>query len=313
MSYQRAGFDVTEAMFIKEVTFGTTPITGADKWRHFGNNLLFDPVKRPVFKPRVGLGAQKASALTLAKEFAELSLEAEILKKSAVADAEYEFCDFFALAWGEDANAATIDLEKHIASMSIGAKLAVTTPEYILCKGSKFESAEIKGSIEDPIRFAASVIAQKYSYGTTDYVSGTPTRKNFPATDRIMWGDIDFWYGGSSLLDKIASFDFSMRRDMEKRGSNATTKTLYGKFAESGLSMEIAVALDFDSMTQLTDFLNETPKEILIKLPLASGGRIIALPDCKWREMRKPLREQDLIELSLTADVLGTPTITTAA
>ena len=306
----RAGYDVTEAMWIKEATFGTVPTTGA--WKHLGHITMFDPVRRPTYKERIGLGRQYPSNLELMKEDAELSVEFGALLKSVASGAEYEWMDLYALMWGEDDAAATVDLEKHEASMSVGAKLDLATDEYMLVKGAKFQEARIIAEHgPEPIRQILSFLGQKHTHGTVDYVSGTATRKNFPSTLLMKFADTDLLYNGASIIERLQSFEFTMRRKLDKRGGYPAEKTLYSKLSEMELSMDVSITLDFDSTPELNDFMGDVNRDILIKIPSGTGGRQLNLFSCKWREMRKPQRELDLIELRLTASVLGTPTITT--
>jgi len=305
----RGGFDVTEAMFITEGTsWGTKPITGA--WLHFGVPTLFDVQRRPIFKRKIGLGRQYPSDLILIKEYAELRVEAEMLAIDETVGSEYEWLDDYNYIWGLSVVAATIDLEKHMGSLSIGAKLDLTTDEYILLTGAKQIEYAIIAVVDQPVIKRINFIAHPYTHTEVDYVSGDATRKTFPDTSYIKFGDCDFLCP-SSVLDRIQRFELIFRRDIQRRGNNATTPTKYGKFAEVGMAIEVNVTLDFDSTSELDDFLGDTPRDITIKIPDVVDGREINLPSCRWREMRKPIREVDLIELALTAECLGTPTITT--
>jgi len=303
----RGGWDVTEIVHIKETTFGQTPTSGV--WDHFGDWESFDPRRTPVYKPRIGFGRQYPKSFTKIKEYAELDLEARLLLKDA--PNSYEWLNPFALIWGEDAAAATIDFEKHIGSMSIGAKLDLATDEYLLVKGCKYESGAIRAAIEETVVHVASFIGTKHTHTETDYVSGTATRRTFPTTGELKYGDTDFLIAAASVIERLQGWEFRIRREMQKRGTDDADSTLYAKFAEVGCSLESVLTLDFDSRAELDNFMSDTTFNIEIQCPKGSGGRKINLPTCQWKEMRKPQRNLDLIELSLTAECMGTPTITT--
>ena len=129
----RGGYDVIEALWLKEATFGTTPDVG--EWGHFGDVTAFDPRRQATFLNRVGLGRVIEKDFILTKEWAELLLEIDILKIDTPNG--HEWVDILNYAMGLSAPAATIDLERKIASLSIGAKLDLDTDEYMLLKGLK--------------------------------------------------------------------------------------------------------------------------------------------------------------------------------
>jgi len=299
-------------MFVAETSFGATPTT-AVPWLHFGVPTLFDPQRRPVFKPKTGLGRQYPSDLVLMKEYAELRVEAELLDKDATVGEEYEWVDDYNWIWGADAVAATINLEKHIGSLSIGAKLDLATDEYAWLKGCKLQEYVIAGRVDSPVIKRMNFLAWDYDHGTTDYVSGSATRKTFPTESYISFGDLEILYNTVSILERLQSFEIIFRRDIQRRGTNATTATKYAKFAEVGMSIKINLTLDFDSTTEYADWLADTARNIVFKIPDESGGRELNFNTCRFEEVRKPMREVDLIEKTMTAQVLGTPNITTTA
>jgi len=299
----RAGYDVTEVMWIKEATFGSTPTSG--EWLHAGNPIGFDPRHRPIYKRRIGLGRQYPSAFDLVKKYAELTLEYELMKKDTTIGSEYEWTELIAYIFGETGNAATITLEKHISPLSIGAKLDLATDEFFLLAGSKLTEIEIRSAIEEVVSCRASTLSQKMTHGTVDYVSGTATRKTFPTTDPIYFSDLDLTYKGSSILDSIQNFAFRIRRDIQRRGSDSTDKKLYRAFEEQGLSIEFEITRDFNSTTELTDFLGDTAFNVNIDIPSGSGGRRIELSGGKWQELAPPKRELELINVTLRAEFAG--------
>lgn len=308
MTNVRAGYDVTEAMWIPEANFGAIPQTGI--WKHFGDCIVFDSVRRPLYKPRIGIGRQYPKELVMIREFAELNIEINLLKEDETEGEEHEWLELYVYMWGEDALAATVNLEKHEGPMSIGAKLDLVTDEYLTLVGNKFSEVTLRANLDDPVKLLGAFVAQRLTHGTTDYMQGTASRKTFPTTSYLKLADCEFKYNGASILTRLQSFEFRMRREIDKRGSDATIKTLYAKFSEVGLAMEVSVVLDFDSTGELTDFMGDTTRDIEIHIPAESGGQKITLPTCQWKELRKPIREVDLIELRLVAEVLGTPTIT---
>jgi len=309
MADVRAGFDVTEAMWIKEATFGGISQSGT--WQFFGDVIGFDGKRRPVYKPRVGIGRQYPKELSLQKEYAELLVEAELLKKDVTVGEEYEWLNPYAAIWGADAVAATVNLEKHCFSTVVGAKLDLTTDEYLTFVGCKPNEITLKVDLENPMKLLYSLVSQKKTHGTVDYVQGTADRKTFPTESYIRLADCDVEYNSASIIERLQALEFTMRREINKRGSKTGAGTLFAKFSEVGLSMEVSLTLDFDSTNELTDFLGDTTRDIEIHVPTGSGGRQINLPTCQWKEFPAPIREVDLIELKITAEVLGVPTITT--
>src|SRR5690606_287379 len=142
--------------------------------------------------------------------------------------------------------------------------------------------------------------SQIASYGTTDYVSGSATRRANPTSDYIKHADADIVIG-SSIYDYLNSWNLTLERTLEKRGRDASSPTLYKTLIETRFNAELRVNIDFDSITQLNNFLNHTKFNAVVKVPSGSGGREITLSDGYWLEHSSPHREIDLISVDLTA------------
>jgi len=295
----RFGYDVVEVVWIEETSFGVTPTTGT--WKHAGLPTGFEPRPQLQWKEKVGLGNQIITDNVKIKEFAELTFAYELLKEQATP--AYQWTNLIAYILGETGEATTINLEKRIKSLSIGAKLELATDEFWLFKGCKLNTLELSGNVEtnEPIVATLGIISQKASYGTTDYVSGTATRQAAPTTDYILPSDCDLLYGGSSIYARLSEWRLRINRNLIKRGRDDTDKTLFRSFEEGKVEVELSIVLDFDSRIELEDFLNATKKDVAIQVPSGTGGRSINLTGGKWREATIPKRELELIALTLTA------------
>jgi len=307
MSEYRAGYDVVECLWIDEgADFGTTPTTGTWKPIWLVNN--FHPKPRPIFKEKVGVGRQLPSDFIEVKKYAEARIELELLAKQA--DPAFEWTDIWHYIITNAAYGEAFSLGKRLKSLSIGAKLDLATDEFWLLKGCKPTGFSIAGELDSPLKGSIDILSQVASFGTIDYVSGDATRQANPASDYIKHEDSDVIIdvggnGASSIIDRLNSWEFSVRRTLERKGKAATDPKLYKTFVEKDVVLELRVNLDFDSIAQLTQFLNTTPFDAVIKIPSAADGRQITLSNGKWLELDIPHRELDLIALDLTAKFAG--------
>lgn len=316
----RAGFDVSELMWILESTRKTTPTSGA--WNHLGDGLSLSPAGARNWRERIGLGRQIAKGFTLIKKWFEPVIEYDILHKDA--GNNYEWGENLAAALGTDVAESTIDLEKRIMYRSIGAKLDLPTgsdDEYWWFKGCKCNEFELSGAQDETVKIREALIALVGLYGTTDYVSGTATRETFPTTEPIVNGDCDLLIkpsGGSltSIMPDVLSWRMRIRRNLERHGSDSGDGTLYDKALESKMELELEITMDFVNKTQLNQYLNATKIFAQLKVPNSTGGRQIGLSASGseqgvFRTMTKPARELDLINLTITGafDTIAVSTI----
>jgi len=294
MTY-RGGFDVTETVYIKESTFGTTPSEGT--WLPIWRTTNFNPRIQMIYKESTGLGSQVITDFTKVKEYVECDIEHEILKKQT--SPAYNWKDFYLyiVSTGQSGTPSnTID------SFSLGAKLDLATDEFWHLKGCKIQSYEIRGdSIEDIITGRISIIGQYGRHTTTDYVTGTASRQANPTSDTVHFGEADLLIGGSSIYGDLSRWSLTFARTIERKGTDSTTKTLYKSLVETAREYTLEITRDFNSTNELSAFQNASDVSATIKLPNESGGVQIDLTDGKWERLEAPAREIDLIALTLTA------------
>jgi len=262
----------------------------------------FDPRPRPQWKKKVGLGKNIITKLLKVKEFAELTLAYELLAKDT--SPVYQWTTFLSYILGDDGEGTTIVDEKHIQPVSIGAKIDLTTDEFWHLKGCKLNTLELRGNVltNEPVTATCGILSQIASYGTTDYVSGDATRGAAPDTDYIYPSDCDLEIpAASSIYGKLSEWTLRINRNLIKRGRDDTTKTLFRSFEEGELEIELGIVMDFESKTELDDFMGATPRTATLELPSGVGGRAITLTNGYWRDMSIPKRELELIALNLTA------------
>lgn len=302
MSELRAGYDVTECLYIEESTFGTTPNSGTWKPIALVNN--FDPRYRPAYKEKIGIGRQLPSKYVLVKKFAEFTINHELLAK--VDSPSFEWTDIWYYIITNETYGASFSLGKRLKTLSIGAKLDLATDEYWLLKGCMLTRYEIaSGGVDQVLTGTIEGIAQDASQSTTDYVTGTATRQANPTSDYIKHGDCDILISDSSIYNSVNSWAFTVERTVEKRGKASSDAKLYRTFAPTRCDINLRINRDFDSTTQLSQFLNDTEFTAIIKIPSESGGRQITLSGGKWQELTIPHREIDLIAMDLTAKFTG--------
>lgn len=292
----RAGYHVAELMWIEETAFGSIPQAGT--WNHFGDAVMIDPRLIPTHKSRVGLGRVIEKDFIKTKEYAELVANATLLAKDAVNG--YEWIDILNYAMGVSAPAAIIDLEKTTASLCIGAKLDLATDEFETLVGCKINRYELGSEVDGMVELRLGAIAQGYTYNTTDYKQGLAVRATFPTTDPIKHSDIDLEIAAGSIHAALQRWSMRLTRDIEKKGSKTGEATKYGAFYEEKVTVELEIVRDFDSTTQLTQFLNNTKFNAEISIPTGIGGRKLTLSDGRWITGSKPARELELIGLTLT-------------
>jgi len=239
--YMRWGYDADRIGWIRETTFGQLPTTGQWNWGPGGEVLNFIPKFNPIYKKKVGLGRQILSDMILLKKFMELKVESELLARDGTT---WEWIDVFNYAMGASVPGATIDLEKHIASLSIGARIeASQTPtyNYWTCRGCKVNSIILKGNVEEnlPVTQEVDFYVQNPTFDTTNYVQGTATHQNKPNTDYLLASDCDITWGGSSFYHRLTEWQLELRRNLVKRGASDADKTLYRDFQEGEVSAAI--------------------------------------------------------------------------
>lgn len=304
----RAGYDVSELMWLIEATFGTTPTTGA--WKFFGDAMRLTPAPQKSWRDRIGLGRQIPKGFTQLKKWLEPTLEYDILLQDETVGEEYEWVETIAAIMGEDAASPTIDLEKRILSRSIGAKLDLPSgshDEFWLFKGAKAREYELFSAMDDNVHARERLVCQNGIYGTADYVSGDATRKAFPTTRPLINADCDVKIQGASVLADALSWRLRIARELEKHGSKSGSATLFDKIIPQRINIELEVVMDFVSRTHLSQFLDVTKIYAELLVPSGSGGRTITLSTSGdkqgvWKTLTKPVSELDLIGITLRGE-----------
>jgi len=302
----RAGFDVTELMWIKETAFKSTPTVGA--WNHFGDPISMAPAAQKTYRDRIGLGRQIAKGFTPIKKWWEPVVEYDILAKDATNG--YEWVESLAAILGLDEWTSALDLEKRIMGRSIGAMLDLPTgsdDEYWLLKGCKTAEYELFSAMDENIHCRERLVSIGASgYSTTDYVSGTATRPTFPTTEPLINDDIDIKVQNVSVLSDLINWRFRVTRDLEKHGSQSGTAQLYNKVIEMKCTVALELTMDFVNKTHLNQYLNATKIYAEILIPSASPVTVTlgASGDKQgvWKTMTKPARELDLISLTIRGE-----------
>jgi len=298
MSELRAGYDVVECVYIEESTFGATPTSGT--WKPIALVTNFDPRPRPIYKEKIGIGRQIPSGYTRVKRYAEFTINHELLAKES--SPEFEWTQIWYYIVTNQAYGASFSLGKRLKTLSIGAKLDLSTDEYWLLKGCMLSRYEIgSGGADQVLTGTIEGVAQLATFSETDYVSGTATRQANPTSDYIKHGDCDLKIAESSIYDSLNSWSFVIERTIERKGTDSSDATLYRTFAPTRCDISLRINRDFDSKTELNQFLNDTSFTAELYIPNESGGRKITLSGGKWQELSSPHREIDLIDLTLTA------------
>lgn len=304
MSEYRAGYDVTEVAFIVEGTYGTKPTSGA--WKPFGVVTKFDPHASPTIKEKVGLGRQTLSAQQIVKKAFECDIEWEVQAEST--NPAFCWAERLRYILNQAAYGASLSLDKRINSQSIGAKLDLATDEFFLltgCKCDKFEIGSEGG--HSIIKVSEHLMAQNMLVNTTDYVSGTATR-NAALADSLAFirhadCDIQINTGGgyTNLYDRVNSWKLRLTRDLSRRGSSLTDKTLYQAIIEGKMEIALDLNLDFNSLTEYTQFLADTGFDIKVSIPTGTGGKALTLSTGKWNSVGSPLNEMDTVDVSVSS------------
>lgn len=288
---------------ITESEFGTTPTTGT--WLPVSLVKSFEPRYQPVFKPKVGIGRQNPSDKVLVKEFYEFDLELELIKAEASPTYDWYTLVQYIIEKLSGADGAPDNV---LESFSLAATLDLTTDEFWWLKGCMFDRVDLIGSsIDDLITARLHGLAQWGDYGTTDPVSGTATRQAQPATlAQIPYGEVDILYDPTTpatIMEDVSSFRLSLIRELEKRGTDSTTSTLYRAFVPKSRSWEVEIMKDFDSKTELEHFIDKTKTKCTVEIPNATGGHIFALTVGYWLPPSGvPVRELDLLNLRLEGE-----------
>lgn len=302
---QRGGFDVVDCIYIAETeaTFGTTPTTGT--WLPVWVTKLFDAKMTPIWKDVVGVGSQVVRDQIMAKSYYEFRIEYELLKKET--SPAFNWVDFFKHIVASPLGYTPTN---QILPFSLSAKMDLATDEFWWLKGCKqAEHAIIGTSIDDLVRGEVSGIAQDGTYSTTDPVSGTATRQAMPDWSEageglISFGECDVLYDPTTpatIMEDLSKWALRIRRTINRRGTKSTTyPKLYRAFVPVAREYILEITKDFDSLDELEDYLAGTEMKATLKIPSATGGIQFALTGGKWKTMGKPIRERDLIDLTLT-------------
>jgi len=300
-STYRAGYDLTELVYIKETGgFGITPTTGA--WNPVWRVRNFRPRRVPEHQEPTGVGSQVPVEFLLMKEHSEIDFEIDVVKKQTSPTA-YNWKDFlmFWVATGQ-----TSPPSNHIDSFSIGGKLTITTPEYWWGKGHKLRTFEIRGErLNDYVKARVGLLGQVLTFGTTDYVSGSATRVVNPVSAGVRFGDADVLVGpvGTpvSIIGDLETFSLNLSRTINPRGTDSTNHSLYKQLVEENRQYQLEIKQDFDSTTELTRFMASTDLDATVKVPSEAGGVSINLTNGRWLDHQIPVDELKLIGLTLTA------------
>ena len=301
---QRGAWDVASLYHLTESAFGTTLTAGT--WLPIALLKSFEPRYMPQFKPKTGIGRQNPSDWVIVKDYYEFDIEVELIKYEAAPNA-YDWARFMRYilekSSGEDGTPGnTLD------SFSLVAKLDLDTDEYWWLKGCMLDRVDVIGSsVDDLVTARMHGIGQSGDYGTTDAVSGTATRQSLPAVmAQIPYGECDILYdptSPSTIMDDVSSFRLSLIRNLEKRGTDATTKTLYRDFVPTTRRWEVEIMKDFDSKTELEHFVDATKTKITFEIPNAVAGTVFSLTSGYWNSPSGvPVRELDLLNLRLVGE-----------
>lgn len=288
---------------LTETTFGTTLTAGT--WLPVSLVKSFNPRPMHVLKPKVGIGRSNFSAKTLVKQLYEFDIELELIAlEAAPAYDPYTMVQYII----EKLAAADGAPDQVLESFSLAATIDVATDEFWWLKGCMLDRVDIIGSaIDDLITMKLHGLAQSGDYGTTDPVSGTATRQAQPADlVQVPYGGCDILYDPTTpatIMNEVSSFRLSLIRDLDKRGSDATTGTLYDSFTPKARRWEVEIMKDFSSKTELEHFVDTTVTKITFEIPNATGGKIFALTGGYWLPPSgTPIRELDLLNLRLVGE-----------
>jgi len=300
MTY-RAGYDVTEIVYLKESTYGSTPTSGS--WVSVSKPRTFTPRVTMVNREAVGLGFQQTQQFLKTKEYVEAEFEGLIQKKSASGPA-WNWKDFFLYIV---AAAQAASPTSRIDPFSLGAKLDLATDEFWHLRGCKLRSFEIRGdAVDDLLTYRCGVVGNYGRHTTTDYVSGTASRAGNPTTDPVAFSECKLEVpDATDILPDISRFGFTFTREVELRGTDATTPAKYANAVEGEREMRLEITKDFEDATEVTDFQASTERTMDLRVPLASGGVSLACSKLRWLTLEPPHRELDLVELTLTAKCTG--------
>jgi len=301
MSLQRGAYQVPECLFIEEGTFGTTPVTGA--WATPGFVHSINAKRASTHIRKTGIGTQLPAGFVVAKEHWTAALEYSLVKKDT--SPAYNWKDFYAMITNPNTGVPK-DTCKYF---SLGYKLDLTADEFGWLKGCGIKSFKIAGSdVADTVKATVDIIAQNGSYDTADYVSGSATRTGAPDTELVVFGDCDILYDTAtpaSIFSRLNSFAITFTRDLQMRGSDASNGKLYREFAPRARSYEIELGIDFDSKVEYKQFLADTAWLLTAKIPTGTGGLQLAFTGGKWLNAEKPIREVDLINLTMRGECTG--------
>lgn len=297
---QRGGFDVVNALWLKETDFGVTP-SGSEEWDPIWKVSNFDARKRKVNKNAVGVGVQGPSNILEVKYWGDITLDHYILKEETSPTA-FKWSEFFqniiadgSWTWGN-----------HVPSFSICSKLDLTVDEFWNIAGAKIDRYEIRGdSIEDLVMGRVHCLSKVIDYTNDDIIGVSQTQQANPLSEELVFGDVDLLYGTgtpASILDTLNRFSVVFQREIERRGTDATTPKQYAAFPEKTRKWTAEITMDFDDRTALEDMIDHSQIKLTLKIPNVAGGKEIAFTGGRWLDHEIPERELDLLDLSLSGE-----------
>ena len=297
---QYAASDIAEVVFIEEAAFGTQPIAGA--WLQFGNPTGFGFEPQYTVHRKRGLGHQKPTAFKKIKEFWRGRVDFDVLVKDT--SPVYNWSAILDMIINKTGANIPADQGNF---MSMGAKIDIATDEFYALNGGKLDSLTVGGSaVDDVIKASIEGIFQSGDYSETDYVTGTATRTAEIDSATVAYGDCDVLWGvdasEATILSRLNSWSWNFTRAHRMRGTLAGATTKYREFVGVQQDITASLNIDFDSKTELEYLIDQTGFSLILKVPTGTGGVQIDCDGGKFVSGQLPVRELDLLGVTLNAE-----------
>lgn len=272
-------YDLTQLDIIDETAEGTLPTAGA--WM---------PLV-PLFKrARFGIGenrvVQRGNKQTIAidkrvKKWGVFEFDL-LLFKYAAGPPIWDWWNIINKALYGAATGAQV---LRPASISLGAKLNRTTPEYWTFSGIKLEQAVLRGSfIEGEAILSIRGISRKVSFNTTNYIQGTATRNADPSsTPMVPASDISILLDGTDRSTELDNFNLTISRTYKMSGRDATDGINFREFTPQTFDAKLEVQQDPLRSEHMTKFVDDTAITCEVKAQNSASGKQIQFTASKHK------------------------------
>lgn len=297
--FELAWYDVTQIDTLNEVTDGILETTGA--WGPLA--LAYERAKFGIGQSRMTHSGNSQSK-TIDKRTKLWGLyELDLVPMKYSSSPAWDWWSIVKNAfYGIAAEPAAPALRP--GTLSLGAKLNYSSPQYWTLLGCKHTQIQLSGKItEDPLSLKISGMSRFVTKDSTNYVQGSATRLADPPKDPIIpSNDVSIYLDGTEQTQNVEDFTLTLARAFKQMGRDNTNGLAFRTFAPRGFTGKLELNMGSSSLAQLDKFLADLNVTVEMRIQNSTGGKKIQFTAGKNQDASQEHKKEDQSLLKLDID-----------